>query len=177
MEVGVGIPSPGANKSGWSEPGEGDRLPQGTPDIRPEFPHVPTQPLLDSEKKSPSILVRVLPVTLLPLLQEMQPLGTLLASQAMFHNSSHREGMGRVGKHASLDPDLGYWVRDVPQVGRHTQVQSQAQEALCPTCTGLWEQLACRQKSARSVYLPSISDIAKIYKVSCTESPMGTNMN
>ncbi|KAI5928987.1 TBC1 domain family member 3L [Manis javanica] len=90
----------------------------------------PYVPLLDSEKKSPSILVRVLPVTLLPLLQEMQPLGTLLASQAMFHNSSHREGMGRVGKHASLDPDLGYWVRDVPQREQLAKAQTAEQGAL-----------------------------------------------
>lgn len=38
-------------------------------------------------------------MTLQPLLQEMQSLGSLLASRAMLHNSSHREGTVHVGKY------------------------------------------------------------------------------
>lgn len=57
----------------------------------------PPQPILDSEK-SPNYLASVLLIILQPLLQEMQPLGALLAGRAMLHNSSHREGMVHVDK-------------------------------------------------------------------------------
>lgn len=58
-------------------------------------PHVPTH----SPFWTPNYLASVLLIILQPLLQEMQPLGALLAGRAMLHNSSHREGMVHVGKH------------------------------------------------------------------------------
>ncbi|XP_005632674.1 death domain-containing membrane protein NRADD-like isoform X1 [Canis lupus baileyi] len=51
-------------------------------------------------------------MTLQPLLQEMQSLGSLLASRAMLHNSSHREGTVHVDKTQRMqDRDgEGVWV-------------------------------------------------------------------
>nr|XP_023476317.1 death domain-containing membrane protein NRADD isoform X2 [Equus caballus] len=93
------------SESEWSEPGERDRLSQGTSIVRPrDFSPCPyPQPILDSEK-SPNYLASVLLIILQPLLQEMQPLGALLAGRAMLHNSSHREGMVHVGASGSIIP-------------------------------------------------------------------------
>ncbi|XP_044610597.1 death domain-containing membrane protein NRADD-like isoform X2 [Equus asinus] len=93
------------SESEWSEPGERDRLPQRTSIVRPrDFSPCPyPQPILDSEK-SPNYLASVPLIILQPLLQEMQPLGALLAGRAMLHNSSHREGMVHVGASGSIIP-------------------------------------------------------------------------